>query len=684
MAEEALEVDSSAQKWLGHIAAYEREFKKWEGRAEKIVKRYRDEGRNKTDAVAKFNILWSNVQTLVPATFAKLPVPDVSRRFKDNDPVGRVASLIIERALDFEIQNYADYRSALKSAVYDRFLGGRGTVWVRYEPHIRAIQQGLPEDGDQITEDTDEVENVQEELEYECAPVDYVHWRDFGHTIARTWEEVTAVWRKVYLTRDACIERFGEEVGKSIPLDSRPEDMKKGDSQSDSQYSRALVYEIWDKETEKAYWLSKSFGKIIDAKDNPLQLEGFFPCPRPLFATLTNDSLVPVPDFILYQDQAIELDTLSDRIRGLVEALKVRGVYNSEFPELNRLFTEGENNALIPVKNFAAFAEKQGLKGAIDLVDIVPIANALTAAYQAMDQVKQQIYDITGLADIVRGQSVASETATAQQIKGQYASMRLNSMKHDVAQFATEILQIKAQIMCCHFNADTLMKISAADQLSQTDQQLIPQAIAMLQDNPMRSFRIEIAADSLVQADEQQEKQDRMEFMQAIGGFMKEAVPAASQSPQLAPMLMELFKFGVTGFKVGKGVEGIIDQTMDELRQAAQQQQNQPPQPSPEQMKAQADIQAQQARAQADQQARMAQMQADMSIERQKMEMQMQLEQQKAGIEAQLKAMQAQQDDAFARFEAILKAKTAVEVAEINSGATIQAAQISGAQAATE
>ena len=61
---------------------------------------------------------------------------------------------------------------------------------------------------------------------------------------------------------------------------------------------------------------------------------------------------------------------------------------------------------------------KNGLKGAIDIVDLTPIANAPNQSYQAMAQVKQQIYDITGISDIIRGQTNASETATAQQLKG--------------------------------------------------------------------------------------------------------------------------------------------------------------------------------------------------------------------------------------------------------------------------
>jgi hypothetical protein len=699
MAENVEQTGADVQVWLSHISAYEREFKKWEGRNQKIIERYRDEKRKTADSLAKFNILWSNVQTLVPATFARLPQPDVSRRFKDNDPVGRVASLIIERALEFEIQNYPDYRQTLKATVYDRFLGGRGTAWARYEPHIRAAQVGEPQDGLTVTEDIDE---PQEELDYECAPVDYVHWRDFGHTVARTWEEVTAVWRKVYMTREACVERFGEDVGGKIPLDSRPEDLKKGETLTNDQYARALIYEIWNKEDKKALWLSKSLGKFVDEKADPLSVEGFFPCPRPLFATLTNDSLVPVPDFTLYQDQANELDTLAERISGLINALKVRGVYNSEFTELQRLFTEGENNTLIPIKNFAAFAEKQGLKGAIDLVDLAPIAAALLAAYEAMEQVKQQIYDITGLADIVRGQSEASETATAQQIKGQYASMRLNSMKHEVAQFATEVLQLKAQIMCGKFDPETLLKISAADQLSEADQQLVPQALEMLKSNPMRSFRIEIAADSLVQMDEEQEKKGRMEMLEAVGGYLQKALPVIQTAPEVAPMVIELMKFGVTAFKVGKGVEGMIDETLDKIKAGIEAKAGQPPPPNPEMVKIQAEQQAEQARLQADQQAEMARAQADLAIERAKMQMQNDMERQRLGMEMQFEQQrlemervgqerQAQIDMqmeqmrlALEQFKAIKQAETSITVAQIGAEATSTAQQESAADSAAK
>jgi hypothetical protein len=632
--------DSEVTEWLNTISAYDRTFKKWEGRVEKILKRYRDDSRGYNDTTAKFNVLWSNVQTISPAVFSRLPKPEVTRRYRDNDPVGRVASIILQRALEFEVEHYPDYKAAMKNCVQDRFLGGRGIAWVRYEPHF-----GVPDDGFQITEDADEAQDEseipddteKEVIEYECAPVDYVHWREFGHKVARTWEEVTAVWRKVYLSRSACVERFGEELGNKIPLDASPKDDKKI-SKSDDMENQALIYEIWDKETDSAIWLSKSMNRILDKRDDPLELENFFPCPRPLYATLTSDSLEPVPDFSLYQDQAKELDSLADKIDGLIKALRVRGVYDASVPELMRLFSEGEDNALLPVKNWSAFSEKQGLRGAIDLVDLAPIASALVEAYKAMDQVKQQIYDITGISDIIRGQTNANETATAQQIKGQYASLRLKSMQNEVSEFAQELIQIKAQIMCKHFSPETLTKLAAVQQMSFEDQSLIPQAIQMLTQDPLMSFRIEVAADSMVQADEDQEKKDRMEFLTAAGTFIEKAGQAAAAEPMIVPLVMDMLKFGVTAFKVGRTMEGEFDKVADEMKAKAAQ--PQPPKPDPAMAKVQQDGQL----AQGEMQLKQAELQQTAQASQMRLQMEQQRDEHAMQLKAQTDQLKMQQE----------------------------------------
>jgi hypothetical protein len=685
---------SNVQYYLSHISAYEREFAKWESRGDKILKTYRDEKDRKD---ARFNILWSNVQTMKAATFSRMPQPDVSRRFKDNDPVGRVASLMLERALEFEVQHYPDFGASIRQCVYDRFLPGRGVAWVRYEPTFKQIQEGAPEDGPTLTEDVESESQVSEELDYECAPVDYVHWKDFGHNVARTWEEVSIVWRRVYLTKTALVEKFGKDA-KKIPLDATPDDQKKlkASEENSSVNKRALLYEIWDKETGKCLFLSKSLGEIVREQDDPLGLEEFFPCPPPLYATLTTETLVPLPDFTLYQDQARELDLLADRIDGMVKALQVKGVYDASIPELARLFTEGGNGDLIAVKNWAAFAEKKGLEGAIDLVEILPIAQALGESYKAFEQIKGQIYELTGISDIIRGETAPSETATAQQIKNNYASMRLKTYQDEVERFASRLLQLKAQILCNHFDPQTLCQISGCDQLSQEDQQLIPRALQLLKSNVLRHFRIQVSTDSMVFQDENQDKQDAMEFLNAVSGFLKESIQAP---PTLAPLLAELLKFGVRQFRVGKNVEGAIDNAADQMKQMAAQM-AQHPQPNPEQMKAQATLQATQMKVQGDQQSDQARAQADVAIAQAKASADAQTEAQRMQHEQAMQAMQQQHEQAMAAFQAQQEAQnsrleqtlqlilqrmkddTTIEVAEMANETTLDAAQISAAKQA--
>jgi hypothetical protein len=349
---------------------------------------------------------------------------------------------------------------------------------------------------------------------------------------------------------------------------------------------------------------------------------------------------------------------------------------------------------MIPVSNWMAFAEKQGMKGAIDLVDLTPFASALMACYQAMEQVKNQIYELMGIADIQRGQTDPNDTLGAQIIKSNNAAGRLKTQQHAVVDFATSLLSIKAQIICNHFTDETLVKISGAMQLSDEDKQLIPQAIELLRNEASKNFRIEVTSDSMIYQDEQQEKQDRMQFLAAVGGFFQQAVPLVQSQPELAPMAIEMLKFGVTAFKAGKQLEGIIDETADKLRQQAKQAEGQPKPPTPEMQKMQMTMQLEQAKMQATQASDQAKAQADAQklqmesqLEQQKMQMQMQLEKAKQEYQAQENQLKFQLEEQRNRADAEMQLKVAqmkmmterntqVMLAHINNGAKIEVARI--------
>lgn len=481
---EKLRGQKAHKRWAEEIKFYETQAKSWETRSDKIVSRYKDDRKNQnTQNAPRFNVLWSNVQTLRPAVYARTPKPDIERRYRDKDDIGRVTSMVLERAITFFVNE--EFSAAMKCAVLDRLLPGRGVMWARYEPHFRDEQiTGTPEvrdDGLQITDsldgegdddERDESPETMEVVDREDVCFDYVNWKDFGHTFGRTWDEVGAGWRKVYLTREQLCKRFGDEKGDKVPLDYTPKDLKealKGDVQK-----KATIYEIWDKEERKAIWLHIDCADyLLDEQDDPLKLENFWPFPRPLFATLGNDDLIPVPDYAEYQDQAIELDTLTARIGAITKAIKVAGVYDKNAEGVQRLLAEGVENQLIPVEQWAMFGEKGGLKGVTDLLPMADIVSTLLSLYDARDKVKQDLYEICGIADILRGSNDAAATATAERIKGHFGTLRLSEIQDDVQRFARDLVKIGTEIIAKHFSLETLQKISGVKLLTEQEKMML-------------------------------------------------------------------------------------------------------------------------------------------------------------------------------------------------------------------
>lgn len=654
----------SARKWLAELKFAKREDEKFVKRGKKIVKRYRDERSGWSDSNKRYNILWANIQTMLPATYAKTPKAQVERRWKDQDPVGRTASIILERALQYEIDHYGDFDASVKSAVLDRLLPGRGTVWVRFETK----ETEIPEQVEEAQEAQAEAMGMPEppEYEYECTPVDYVYWEDFRYSPARCWDEVTWVARRVYMSRKEGVERFGEAFNE-VPLTHEPvglDELKNQGaelSEIDS-LKKAQIWEIWSKADEKVYWVAEGYSQTLDIKDDPYGLDGFWPCPRPLFATQSTDTLVPVPDFALYQDQAEELDMLTNRIAMLVEAVKVVGVYDASQPAISRMMSEGVNNTLIGVDSWAAFGEKGGLKGTVDFLPLDMVLTALNQCYQAREQCKQVIYEVTGLSDIIRGASMASETATAQQIKSQYASLRLKRLQMDVALFASEVLRIKAQIMCDFYSPQSLIQMSGI--MGTQDARYAEQAVQLLKNEPARNFRIEVAADSLVEMDEVSEKQSRMEFLTAAGGFLREALPVVQQSPDVAPLLLQMLLFGVRAFRGGRPMESAFENFEAKLNEPKP---PAPPQPDPEQIKMQGQMQMEQMRMQLEQ----SKMQGASELEQVKMQQAAQLEQFKAQQALALEQMRQEAETARAEMKANIDAQTKLTIAQMSQQSAI-------------
>jgi hypothetical protein len=447
-----------------------------------------------------------------------------------------------------------DFDDVMDSVVEDFLLPGMGVAWPRYVPTIKI---------DPATR--------QETVVAETVAIDYVFWKDFRTNKARRWSEVWWVARRSYMTRDEVKARFGSKVAGGMSFKNRQSSGVMSDEAVPD--DQAPVWEIWNKREKTVIWYSENYGTdILDKKPDILGLKDFFPCPRPVRAISTNDTFIPRPFYSQYQAQADELNDITSRIRRLVDALRVVGVYDSSQAELKNLLT-GTTNKMVPVEGWATMQEKGGLKGTVDFLSIQEIANALMQLYDARERVKGEIYEITGWSDIVRGVSKASETLGAQRIKADWAGSRLKKLQKEIQRFVRDLLRITGEIIAEHFSMETLVLISGVE-VEMQDPQKQAEQVAMFtrvyekfKSDKDRCALITIETDSTLLPDETQDKQSRMEFLGAAGAYLQQAVPAIQTEPRLAPLLGEILMFAVRSFRAARPLEDAFKQFSRSIQQ---------------------------------------------------------------------------------------------------------------------
>lgn len=564
-----------AARWNTEIEAAGKELANFHKDANRITQRYLD----KRDAYgrdeSKVNLFWSTMQVLLSMLYARPPKADVSRSWQDyDDDVARVAGTMLQRMLNRSFDdNVSTWDASVRQGIEDWLVVGMGQIWLRYE--VETEEYEVPAVFDEYGQELSP-KQMAERITEEEAPCDYIYWEDFFWSPARTWHEVRWVARRVYMTKDQLNERFGEEIAKIVPLtgNTTPKDVNDQVTKYDP-WSKAEVFEIWCKEKRKVYWYAKGCDVILDVKDDPLHLDNFFPCPKPVVANVTSSNFQPRADYIFAQDQFNELDEINTRITWLTRAAKVVGVYDKSADGIQRVFNQGTENQLIPVDNWAMFAEKGGIKGQVDWIPIDQVVNAIDHLRQYRQDKVVQIYEVLGISDIMRGSSKASETAAAQQIKAQFGSTRIQLKQFYIAEWITGALRIKAEIICKHFQPETILRRSNIERTP--DAPLAMQAIQLLKDEELSEYRINIEADSMAALDWAAERDAAVQFMQGLGAFISQVAPMAQQVPAAAPVLLSLLQWSVSKFRVSSEIESVLDQAITGLKQQGVPQ----PQPNP-------------------------------------------------------------------------------------------------------
>lgn len=569
--------------WITQIEAAEKELEeKWWGRGKKVIDRYTDDRDDDPvgGKVSRYNMFWANTQILKSALYAVPPKPAVSRENADSkDDTARVAAMMLERILQQGMtKSKSDAHEAIKAAVEDRLLPGLGQVWVRYESEIEKFT--LPAPTDPLTGLSMGPDVQGERVVKEKVCTDYVNWRDFLWSPARRWNDVWWVGRRVWMKKAAFKKRFGDKAdGLWKEIRDGNDDINKNSEMLPKGFrkNRAEVFEIWCEATAKVYFVNKMLDEVIERISDPLELEEFFPCPKPLLSTHTNESLIPTPDYCMVQDQYEELDTLNNRISALTKALRVVGAYDSGNAELKSMLT-GPELAMVAVENWAALGENGGMARAVDWFPVDVIAKVLSELTQQRQAVVSQIYELTSISDIMRGASNPRETAKAQQLKAQYSSVRLQLTQQDVAAFVQDVLRLKAEVICKHFEPDTIIKQS---QIESTESSPFAQtAVALLKDFDATEYRIEVSEESLSMADYNAEREMRIELITAIGQFLSQSSQMVQDQPQALPYMLRIVQWVVASFRGSRDIETVLDEAIDAAKNApAQQEQKDPPPP---------------------------------------------------------------------------------------------------------
>lgn len=105
--------------------------------------------------------------------------------------------------------------------------------------------------------------------------------------------------------------------------------------------------------------------------------------------------------------------------------------------------------------------------------------------------------------------------------------------------------------------------------VSQFNQPLFMSAIQLLRDEPQRGFRIDIETDSTIVPDQQGERKDAMDMVQAVGAFMQSALPMVQSMPAILPLLGKILLFMVRRFPISSELESAFEDAIAKLEQAS-------------------------------------------------------------------------------------------------------------------
>lgn len=675
--------------WMAAIKLADKTEEDWRKDAKEAIRQFRSDRSNDGDyRTGKFNILYANIQTTCPAIYNSWPEADVRARFGEATPVEPPpvdqnnpqavefakqftaaeqakadalnkdrsnVSQAIERGISVQADLY-DYDDALRAATKDRELQGRAITRVR----VNLVQEEPKTDQETGNEIPGAV--VSKHVTWEP-----VQWDQFRIGPAKQWADTPWIGFGWPMTR-AELEGINPTLAWKVNLDIAVEGQSDKDGPTPDMFKRAMVWEIWDRTERKVYWLAESYDKgPLKVEDDPYKLRQFFPIPKPMVAITTTDTQVPICPFSVWIAQQEEMNSLTRRIGALIAVIRWRGVYDGAFEQAVNTMKNLDEGELAPAPQAARALVEGDIGKAFWLMPIKEAVEVLRQLYESRELCKQVIYELTGVADILRGATQASETATAQQLKAQWGSLRLQDAQRSIQVHARDLMRLTADLMGLHFTKEEMHAMTGIE--------LSPEQEKLFRTDIAREFNLDIETDGTIKADLSKAQENVGGFVQGMASYFEAVGPAVQggfMTPAEAIGLMRTF---ARNFKLGRQADHILDEWQKRLEALAKQ----PPQPPPPDPKLQVEqIKAQTAAEQS--KAEIAKTQMQGQIDQQAMTQEMQLKEREFQMRMEeMEAEQARAREAHAMEMQKMRVGTQLQVVEHQLAADAQ--QRAGEQA---
>ena len=573
-------------------------------------------------------VIHANIEVLKPLMYSQTPQPIVQRRFrgdgKRTDHTDLMAAEAGQRIAQYLVSTTA-FDEVMERVRDDWLIVGRGAARVLYRASFgeQVGPDGLPQ----------AIKADEEVFPVAC------EWRRFLCAPAASWGRMPWIAFENPMTRTQVERRFPDHAPRFAYNNKGLADSSRGLGTEDrdgrgvtakmpasgepvkSPFDTATVWEIWNRDSKEVIWWSPDCSDcILDKEPDALQLEGFWPMPKPILATTVGESMNPRPDMRYYESKAREVEEASRKLSNMLDILAVAGLVPGAVSDTMKKLLSGKNQ-MIAVTEWLSLIEKGGTREIIQWLPLDTILTCINGLVTLREQAKAAMFEASGISDIMRAQGDPSATATQENLKGKYAGLRVQDRQKRMAIYARDMLRIMVEIAVEMFDTQRLADIcgieiplTKAERLQlEMQAQMQVQAFAQaqqqyaaiqqaaqaaeqqgLQVGPLppppeappepdvpktsweevhdrlrtdmgRKIAITIETSSTVLADESEDRQARVEFIGAFASFVQQILPLAVSGTFPMRVAKEILMFGVRGFRQARTLEGLISELPDEM-----------------------------------------------------------------------------------------------------------------------